>query len=177
LNTLGIKKRLSTDVKLVCRFDPAVVDIESKKVRDYLQTLDIAKLGDMTDLADKPSVFTVRPLSVNFEYMANDSDSDYWGIFAHHVKAVTELDFNLSFSEGSIDYKHREDFPPRIVKDVAEMIIMLANDGRDSTFFTPPENYLAWATNVKAHRVSAQIKASALSVDAKVSKPEPDPSP
>jgi hypothetical protein len=172
---MAIKKRLSTDTKIIYRFDESLAHIDAKLVGEYMRTLDIDKLGNLHDLTSKPSVFTVRPLTVRHEYLENGENSDWWGIFANHVKDIT--DFPLTRVNEAVSSEHREDFSPRLVRDIAQQVVALANDGRDSIFFTVPEGFSDWLRGAIALRVTEASRGVARSVAAKTSEQKQEASP
>jgi len=158
---MGIKLRLSRDVRLVSRYDTAIVGAKKGCLGKYLRSLNIDELGDLRGFKHLPSVFTVRPLTVDYEYMVNGENSNWWGIFSSHVKEITGLpkEIKLESEDGILDDKLRELFPPRTVRDIAQMVIDLANEGEDSIFFTVPADYSDWLLRAKTRLVNEEQEA------------------
>ena len=170
---MSIKRRLTADTKIISRKDPALVCAGSDAAIEYGRTLDIEKLGDRKEWALTPSVFTVKPLMPEYEHYAYDiSGSDFWRIFAAHVRDVTELDFTIEREDGKIAAHHRGDFPPEVVMDIATAVIQLANKN-DSTFFGLGGDYLATLRNAA---LATAAKTAAM-VGAKNRKPSTENSP
>jgi hypothetical protein len=158
---MAIHKRLSEDRKIVSHYDDALAYIDGDKVREYVKTLNIDDLGDMRSLPQRPTVFTVKPLTTKWEHLAFDTRGiDYWGVFSTHVSAATELPFDLEFREGVLTDKTRDLFPPNIVQNIASIIIALSNNNGDSIPFTPPGGFWRWLAEVKAHLATKAIAAS-----------------
>jgi hypothetical protein len=174
---MAIKRRTSADAKIVCRFDSALAHIGEKKVNEYIRTLDAECLGDLSNIAEKPSVFTVRPLMSDKEYLENGEHSDWWSIFACHVKEITEFDLSMTRTDGVIDFKYKDEIPPRVVKDIAQQIISLANHSGDSVFTLPPDGFSAFLRGAIAARISEASKTTARLEAAKNKKPESDETP
>ena len=164
---MAIHKRLSEERKIVSHYDDALVHIDSEKVKKYVTTLNIDDLGDLRNLPERPTVFTVKPLTTKWEHLAYDTRGiDFWGVFSTHVTAATELPFELEFREGVLAEKVRDLFPPNIVQNVASIIIALSNNNGDSIPFTPPGGFWRWLAEAKAHLAT---KATAASVVAAAS--------
>ena len=165
---MAIRRRLSADRRIVSHFDPAIWGISDSKLQRYCEMLDIEELGDLSELPERPAIFTIKPLASKFEYLAYSDPPDYWGIFATHVKSVTELDFELQFEDGEIKALHRDDFAPRIVHNVASIIKELANDVGGGDFFTPPASFWGSVSLGKSRIAREAAKMDAGSVAAKI---------
>jgi hypothetical protein len=158
---MAIHKRLSEDRKIVSHYDDALAFVDSELVQKYVKTLNIDDLGDMRSLPQRPTVFTVKPLTTKWEHLAYDTRGiDYWGVFSTHVTAATELPFELEFREGVLADKVRDMFPPNIVQNVASIIIALSNNNGDSIPFTPPGGFWRWLAEVKAHLATKESASS-----------------
>jgi len=169
---MAIKRRLSADRRVVSHFDPALYSLSDSKLQRYSETLDISELGDLAELPTRPAIFTIKPLSSKYEYLAYSDPPDYWGIFATHVKSVTELDFELEFEDGQIKPQHRDDFAPRVVHNIASIIKELANDVGGGDFFTPPASFWGSVSLAKSRIAREAARMDASSVAAKIKLPK-----
>ena len=79
-----LTQRLTEARKAVSLFDPALLDIEDKLVREYAMTRDITKLGDLSKLASPPTVFELEPMLPKYQHLQHDPTL----LFAYHVKSV-----------------------------------------------------------------------------------------
>lgn len=169
---MSITRRMTADIKIISRRDPALA-CAGKAAIEYGRTLDIETLGDRKEWALTPSVFTVKPLMPEYEHYAYDiSGTDFWRVFQAHVRECTELEFALEFEDGKLHSKHRNDFPPEVVIDIATAVIQLANKN-DSTFFGLGGDYLDSLRNAAV----AAASRTASMVDAKNKNPSTDPPP
>jgi hypothetical protein len=172
---MAIQRRLTADTQIISRKDPALACAGEKAV-EYMRTLDIDKLGDRTEWALAPSVFTVKPLMPEYEHYAYDmSGPDCWRVFQAHVRDCTELPFKLQFVEGKLSQDHRADFPPEIVLDVATCIIQLANKN-DSTFFGLQVDCMDSLREAARAMATQAAQAVASMAAANVKKPSTEPS-
>jgi hypothetical protein len=172
---MAIKRRLTADTRIISRKDPALA-CAGKAAIEYGRTLDIGVLGDRKDWAVAPSVFTVKPLTPDYESAAYDlQGSDFWRIFAAHVREVDNLEFKLEFKDGKIDDKHREDFPPEVVMDISAQIIQLANKN-DATFFGLQGTYLDDLRQAAIAMATTAAQKTVLMGGVKSSQPSTDPS-
>ena len=163
-----IKKRLSASREIISRVDPALAGFNMENIEKYVESLDIADLGDFSNFKNKPSVFTIEPLTVKYEYLVyGNSRPDFWGVFASHVKNITNLDFDLKFSENVLTDKMRDYFPPEVVHDIAGIIIMLANRSQEQIFFTPPAGFWGFISNAKNRLATEELAANVRGVLAK----------
>jgi hypothetical protein len=175
---MAIKERLTSDIKVISRYDEALGQLPRNLVVDYCANLDIETLGDLTGLAVKPSVFTIRPLSVEYEHLVDLKDpnkTDHWGLFSTHVKNITEC-FKVTRTDSVIDFKWRSKFEQRTVRDVADIITAKANGGKDALFFTSRDAlqaYSMWLTGAKFRTAEEATKELARSAAAKSKKRKP----
>lgn len=168
---MGFKKRISEQTELVSQFDDVfVLGFTEEQQEEYRNTLDIKKLGDFSDMTEKPAVFRVDPLKPKFEYMAFSHDPDTWGIFAAHVKEIRNAEVELTFQGENIDPVHRAEIPARIVQDIASMIVALCNKSGDDYFFTPSVASLHYGQRVKARHAAKKMESVAALAGA-ISKP------
>lgn len=163
---MAIGRRLTEAQKVVCRRDPAIEQFKDEKIKDYVQTLDIEKLGSFADLATDVSVFTILPLQSKYESYIGE-DTNFWLIFQAHVKNVTGLPFEVEYEDGKMLAKHRDDFPPEVVADIADIIVSLANRDGKSVFFSPPAGFVEFIRNCQLSRVR-QAEADVNSTAAKI---------
>jgi hypothetical protein len=164
------------------RYDDAIPQMDMAKVGDYMRTLDIEKLGDLNHLAVRPSIITAKAMPSSLDYLVEGEyptyyGSDFWSIFSRLVKDVTELDFTLTRTNEVINLEHRDDLSSRFVTDIARQIITVAENGRGSLFFTPPENWKVWAKGAVALHVTEVSQGVARSVAAKTSEQKQEASP
>jgi hypothetical protein len=146
---MSIPKRLSADRKLISHFDKCISKLPQEKIGEYNRTLDISAFGDLSELDDPPTVFTVKPLRVDHESFIDVQtdgygnmtwgDTNYWAIFRAHVIEITDIE--LKTKDGYIDKSIREIIPPDIIRDIAQKVISLANKG-DEVFHTPPVGFM-----------------------------------
>jgi len=146
-----ITKRITAVTKLVSQFDDAFIlgfdeDIKQK----YMDTLNIDELGDLKNLKEQPTIFVVSPLKAKYEYLINDSSIDPWAIFSTHVEALQNCpDIKLEHKQGVLTHETQELIPPRIVQDIAHMIVSLANKSGSEVFFTQSVASLRYSQAVK----------------------------
>jgi hypothetical protein len=162
---MGLEKRPSDPVELVSIFDNSfILEFSEKQREEYMDTLDIAVLGNISQMEDKPVVFKALPLRVKYEHMAYSDYPDAWGIFQNHVIDVKYFDaVKLEWKHERIEDSCRDDIPPRVVQDIANQIAATANKSGENFFFTPPQGALLYARRVQTK--SAARKMSKMSVD------------
>jgi hypothetical protein len=137
-----IKKRITALTKLVSQFDDSfILQFDEDQRAKYLETLDIETLGSMKEIIDMPTIFNVKPLKSEYEYLINGGEIDPWHIFATHIESIDyfELDDGekLEFEKsGILKDKHHNDLPARVIQDIAHMIVALANQTGSEVFFT-----------------------------------------
>jgi hypothetical protein len=79
-----LSKRLTAPREAVSLTDPALLQIETRKVREYAMTRDISVLGDLKTLADKLTIFVLKPMLPKYEHL----ETNLAALFAHHVSEV-----------------------------------------------------------------------------------------
>jgi hypothetical protein len=159
---MGIKRRLTADIKLVSQFDEAFATYVPEDIQEkYNQRWNIEELGDLSQYKEQPSVFTCRPLMAKHEHFINPPWTDYWGIFANHVRSVTGLDFEIEWDGKVMAPSMQDAFPRDIVVNIASMIEKLGSTSGHDSFFTVPVGFLAFREACKRHLVVSQAKASA----------------
>jgi hypothetical protein len=167
-----IKKRLTQQRKIISHFDSAIAQLKPERIKKYVESLDIADLGDLTKLKEQPSIFTIVPLKVKYEYLSFEPDSNsMWTIFATHVKHIDNIDFELEFDDGVITDNMREYFPPKIIQNISSIIVALANTGQGEVFFTQPQGFWDYIFKVKA-RLATEMSRDVRSEDATSKKQE-----
>lgn len=148
-----VRRRLTSDKRIVCHFDESLALIGNEKLKRYVETLDIDVLGDIGAMEEPPTVFTVKPLTPEGEDLSFNMNADnVWRIFATHVKNVSG--WPIEFNEGVIDYKHREEFTPETVQNIASIIVELSNRGNSNVFFTPPVGAVRFWDATRKHHAS-----------------------
>jgi len=153
-----LKKRLTERVKIISHFEAALQFAEPDALKEYVKTLDIKKLGDISTWEEQPSIFTIDPLRVKYEYLMYDPDaSSFWMIFATHVKNITNMDFELKFDGDKLDDSMRDYFTPELVQNISSIIIKLANRGGMDVFFSPPPAFWDFILSLKLHRASVAL--------------------
>ena len=153
-----LKKRLTERVKVISHFDSALQFADQDALKEYVKTLDIKKLGDISTWQEQPSVFTIDPLRVKYEYLMFDPDANsFWMIFATHVRDITNMDFELKFNGERLDESMRENFTPELVQNISSIIIKLANRGGMDVFFSPPPAFWDFILSLKIHRASSAL--------------------
>jgi hypothetical protein len=167
-----IKRRITEQRRVVSHFDEALAHVPMDQLKAYSKSLDIEDLGDLRGLKERPTVFTVRPLTVKYEHLAFDIQTgiDFWGIFSTHVTAVTDLPFELTFIDDVINEKHRSEFPPRIVQDIASIVVTLSNNNGESIPFTPPGGFWRFVGEAKSRRASEAGAVASAAVESSASQ-------
>jgi len=155
---MAIPKRLTSARKVVSRFDPSwKYVLQRRAYGDYCNTLDIEKIGSMADLPEPFTVFEILPLRVASEPYVDGENSNWWEIFRTHVRSIGGVD--VEFDGDRIKEKHREEIGPVFIRDIAAMVIDLANCDGVSVFFTPPVGYLDFIQNCQ-RRIASEAMES-----------------
>jgi hypothetical protein len=161
-----ITQRINASRRVVSHYDEALAELPNDVVERYGRTLDIAELGDLSALTNRPTVFHVRPLTVDSEHLLYAQPMDMWQIFSRHVDRIDDFGAEVKWKNGRIENDCRELFPMAVVVDVASMIINLANASSDGVFFSPPGDWAQTRINWALRRAVAREKALAASVAA-----------
>jgi hypothetical protein len=152
-----IPKRLNSTRRVVSRIDPAWKHIMMRRTyQDYCNTLDIAAIGPLDDMPEPFTFFEVQPLRVSYEVFAGDNPN-YWEIFRSHVVTISGMDIEKDGDR--IRDKHREEIGPDFVKDIAEMVIQMANGDGQAVFFMPPATAGEFIHNCLRSRVREAANA------------------
>lgn len=164
-----IKQRPTENFDVVYLYDPALDMVQDSIVEQYHKSgRDISVLGDLSSLADQPSVFTCRPLDVKHEHLIDlmqvQASSAGWQIFKHHVIAAQNLtDDNgrpiLKFTDGinpEIKDECRELIPKAVVNDIVSVIILRATE--IGLGFTLPAQYWAMRAQSKVRHATAALQ-------------------
>ncbi len=164
-----ITKRITAVTKLVSQFDDAfILGFDTETRQKYLDTLDIEVLGDLTNLKEQPTIFVVSPLKAKYEYLINDSSVDPWSIFSTHVEGIQNCpDIKLQHKQGVLTHETQEDLPPRVIQDIAHMIISIANKSGSEVFFTQSVASLRYSQAVLTKDALKDRAEIARMVDAK----------
>ena len=161
-----LHKRINRIRKVISHFDPSLRYADAEELKEYARTLELESFKSMDSWPDKPTVFSIRPLQVKYEYMAYGSGFiDTWRIFATHVTDIEGLDFEIQRNgvTSEIDDLHKEDFIPDVVQNISGIIIQLANKADDKVFFTPPEGFWDYMVSLKTRLAVESMKSNALS--------------
>lgn len=160
---MAIPKRINTTRRVVSRFDPAWTRVIHRRCYgEYCNTLDIAKIGDISEFDF--TTFDVRPLQVAYEVFADDNGAaNAWEIFRSHVVNMSGFDFERDGDR--IRDKHHEEIGPKIIKDIADMIVQLANADGQTLFFAPPDGYMDFLQSCQ-RRLASEAVTVARSADA-----------
>lgn len=163
-----IKRRITALTKLVSQFDDSyILNFDETQKEKYLETLDIESLGSLKELVDMPTIFKVKPLTPEYEYLINGGEVNPWHIFSTHLESVEYFDVKLEFDkQGVLDSKHHDDFPARVIQDIAHMIVSLANRSGSEVFFMQSVASLRYTQAVKIKAVSKKAIENARTVDA-----------
>jgi len=87
---LRVKPSASIDV--VCMSDPALHEVKIERMRLYESSRDIADLGDLSKLAEQPTVWECDSLDARFEnFLDGPSSDDLWFVFRHNARPKGEL--------------------------------------------------------------------------------------
>lgn len=142
---MAIPKRINTTRRVVSRFDPAWKSVLHRRCYgEYCNTLNLEKIGDMSGLDF--TLFEIQPLQVAYEVFADDNGaSNSWEIFRSHV--VSMSGYELTKEGDRICEQHHKEISPAIIKDIANMIVQLANADGQTLFFTPPDGYMDFIVN------------------------------
>lgn len=153
-----IKKRVTAVRRVVSHFDPALANIDSERLKRYIETLDIEDLGDISALTSRPTIFEIAPLKSKYEYLAYSSGSlDYWGIFATHVTRIEGWGEIERTPDGDISGKERDVFPSNVVQNIADIVITLATSTGSEGFFSPPGGFWACIARTRSRNASAKM--------------------
>jgi hypothetical protein len=167
-----IKRRITALTRLVSQFDDAfVLGFDEDQKQKYLDTLNIEELGSFKEIIDMPTIFNVKPLKSEYEYLIHGDNINPWLIFATHIESVEHFELEdgerLEFDkQGILKDKHHNDFPSRVIQDIAHMIVSLANQSGSEVFFTQSVASLRYAQAVKNRAVSKAAIENARMVDA-----------
>ena len=132
---MGMKKRIVEVRDVIPRCDRALTLLPQETIRKYSQELDISILGDPANMLEMPAIVSIAPLKARWAHLDRGTDntaSDYWAIFALHVQAIkgnAQVDMEWT-GEGdfrALTDKVHEQIPEDVIRDVAQMIIQLAN--------------------------------------------------
>jgi len=132
---MGFVRRLTAERKLISTHCPELSKYDDDSLAEYLKTLDITKLGDITDLAAVHTIFTVTPLTTeNEKFVDLPYTINHWEVFRRHVTSIENMEnadgtqFKFAWDAGKLKEEHRADLPIEVVQDVARMIVSLANN-------------------------------------------------
>jgi hypothetical protein len=181
---MGMKKRITSNRRVISRVDRSLTGLDIKTIRDYALSLDIESLGDISQLIEPPTIWTISPLKAKYAHLdmgeGQNNSQSFWNIFALHVVGCEDRDVVLEW-EGAGDSKSltdavREQIPEDYIRDIAQMIIQLANG--DGTY-VPFDVQAGYSAIMSAHRVKAKVQrppaiaaSSAPSEDAKTNDSE-----
>jgi hypothetical protein len=131
---MGMKRRITAERKVISRVDPSLNVCSMSDVAAYSKSLNLDDLGKLPGYYDSPTYFHILPLKARWSSLdrGNENTSDdLWAIFSTHVTRIEGVDFEIEF-DGSGEHKHikdecREFIPDDFMRDIAQMIIQLAN--------------------------------------------------
>ena len=131
---MGMKKRITDKKTVIARCDRSLTLVPQETLKKYFETLDIDVLGPLPSLIEPPTLFAIMPLKARWAHLDRGTDNtaaDYWQIFALHVERIDGAEIALEF-DGQGDFKAltesvREQIPEDYIRDIAQMIIQLAN--------------------------------------------------
>ncbi len=164
-----IRKRLTAEKRIVSTLDDAYpLSFTPEQRENYSSTLNIDDLGDLSEVKDKPTVFKVKPLQSKYEYLTFSNVPDAWLIFATHVTGIEYCDeIELTFTNGIIDDTLRDEFTPKIVQEIASMIVTLANSNDSDAFFLQSDVSLRFNQRVILRHAQKKMAQHALMVAAR----------
>lgn len=126
-----IRKRLTDSRPVVSLQDPALFGLSRETLKKYELSRDMADLGDLSALSEKPTIFHCEPLRVEHEHYLDILDSAImWRIFSVYVKRVENLDgiaWKESNGETRIDDACRDMIPRDTVVEISTCIIQAAS--------------------------------------------------
>ena len=158
-----IGKRLTQQRKLISHFDEALAQAGTEELKKYTETLNIEDLGSMSEWKEQPTIFTVEPLKVKYEYLSYEPDADsLWRIFATHVKSAVNLGFELEFEDGILKDTMRDLIPIKVVQNISSVIVAMANNTNTEVFFSQPAGFWDFILTTKIH-LAMVTKKDALS--------------
>lgn len=145
-----LTRRLNQAFKVCSKDDPAFLEMDDRKLLEYITTRDVDKL-EIDKLDMQPTIFLVFPLKQEFEHLpeqaAISAQETNWRIFKNHVAGVqnfTDENGNeVVVFEQDVNGKRvvkdscRENIPMAIVNEISMVIVEKAAKGDYSPFSMP----------------------------------------
>lgn len=157
---MSIIKRPTAVRKVVSRFDPSwrFTSHVENAYTNYCDTLDLKYVEQCGPLPDPLTVFQILPLKVTHECFVDGKNTNWWEIFRAHVTEISGVQLKHDRA-GRLDDSVRDELGFDVVKDIADMIVNLANTDGVSCFFTLPGGY--WVFLQNCERLLAKEKLEA----------------
>ena len=150
---MAILPRATGSLKVVSSLDPALADIPDTVMQKYLLTRDLADLGDLSNLPDQPTMFTVLPLQAKKEYLVDAMTLQAKvEIVRTHVVGSTGIDLEYKDDAGTLCLTKEaiESLPMEVVDELAMVIIQAQSRGAGRLgFFTQPDTWRAVRRDIK----------------------------
>lgn len=147
-----LRARLSETRIAVSLHDPAITQIDMRKLYKYKGTRNIIDLGDITNLKNPLTIFHLEAMLPHYQAFAADEKLDM--LFAIHCSKiengpVTDDDFENDDGRISLKFESRTKVPYNTTIELGEVIRQLASvDGAVSPF-SPQVGDLGWQTQIR----------------------------
>ncbi|MHC4575096.1 MAG: hypothetical protein ACYS76_13355, partial [Planctomycetota bacterium] len=157
---MGMKKRITGDRTVVARVDESLRALDAETFSRYCETLDMKLLGDLSQMPEPPTIWTIEALKAKHAHLDmgdDNSAASWWNIFRLHVKAVDDgsapMDTEDFAGEKALTDAARDYIPEDFIRDIAQIIIQLAHG--DGTY-VPFDVQVGLRAITSNHRIRAK---------------------